>query len=78
MKGKMDLRNLEEMEKGNIKTVVAGDGSILFDLKEANKKFPASVLKKHISGGILYYDGTLGHVMLKELGLIGYWAIWKE
>ena len=66
---------LELLEKSGVKTIFTGK-KVIFDLKEANRHFKASALKK-VTGKVYYYDGS-GDVLLKEFGLTGYWAEFKE
>jgi hypothetical protein len=71
------LEKIKELEKRGIPTKILPNGRCIFSLKEANQKLTASELIE-LMGEVYWHDGKIGHKLLKELGLIGYWVILKE
>ncbi len=72
------MTNVKILEKAGVKTIYTKLG-ILFSLQDPNllKNFTGSQVQKMVKE-VLFHDGKQGNVILRELGLTGYWAIVKE
>lgn len=67
---------LEEIEKAGVKTYLVEKDTVAVPLNELAKRFKASEVIGLVSD-IWSYDGQIGNVRLKQLGLTGIYAIFK-